>query len=235
MEQNSLINTILSSQIFLLVFTIGIYAAALWLFNRTRFGLLHPILTSAAVIIIFMSLLGIEYDSYADATRIIDFMLGPSVVALGYALYKQREHLKANSISIISAISIGSLVSILSVVGVIRLMGASPTVESSLIPKSVTTPIAISISERLGGVPSLTAFVVIITGIFGAVIAPPLLKRIGVESPIARGLAMGSAAHGIGTARAFEMGALEGAISGLAIGLMGLITALLAPIVDMII
>ncbi len=200
------------SEIFLLTFTIGIYVAALWLFRRTRIGLLHPLITSA--------------------TALIDFLLGPSVVALGYALYRQMEHLRAHAVSILTSVVVGSVVGIVSVILIIRLFGAGAAIEASLVPKSVTTPIAMSISERAGGIGSLTAVVVILTGIFGSIVGPFVLRKLRISSRIAKGLALGSAAHGVGTARAMEMGAIEGAVSGLAIGLMGLVTALLVPVIE---
>lgn len=220
------------SQIFLLTFTIGIYVLSLWLFKRTRVGLLHPLITSAAVIIVFLLATGISYEQYHGATALIDFMLGPSVVALGYALYRQVEHLRANAVSIVTAVVVGSVVGIVSVIVIIRLFGAGPAIEASLVPKSVTTPIAMSISERAGGIGSLTAIVVILTGIFGSIVGPFVLRKMKIHSKIAKGLALGSAAHGVGTAKAMEMGAVEGAVSGLAIGLMGLVTALLAPLIE---
>lgn len=225
---------LVGSQIFLLTFTIGIYVLSLWLFKRTRMGLLHPLITSGAVIIVFLLATGISYEQYHDATALIDFMLGPSVVALGYALYRQVEQLKANAVSIVTSVVVGSVVGIVSVIVIIRLFGAGATIEASLVPKSVTTPIAMSISERAGGIGSLTAIVVILTGIFGSIVGPFVLRKLKITSKIAKGLALGSAAHGVGTAKAMEMGAVEGAVSGLAIGLMGLVTALLVPVIEQI-
>lgn len=217
--------------IFLLIFTLLIYAGSLWLYNRLKISFLHPLITSAAVIIVLLSLFDVQYEKYEKSTEIISFMLAPSVVALGWALYKQIELLKAHYASILISVVVGSLVGILSVLGVMRLMGASLEVEISIVPKSVTTPIAILIAERAGGVTSLTAVVVIITGVLGSLVAPVLLRKLGVSDAIAKGLAIGSSAHGLGTARAMELGAVEGAISGLAIGLVGVITTLLVPLV----
>lgn len=217
--------------IFLLIFTLLIYAGSLWLYNRLKISFLHPLITSAAVIIVLLSLFDVQYEKYEKSTEIISFMLAPSVVALGWALYKQIELLKAHYASILISVVVGSLVGILSVLGVMRLMGASLEVEISIVPKSVTIPIAILIAERAGGVTSLTAVVVIITGVLGSLVAPVLLRKLGVSDAIAKGLAIGSSAHGLGTARAMELGAVEGAISGLAIGLVGVITTLLVPLV----
>lgn len=219
--------------IFLLIFTLLIYAGSLWLYNRFKISFLHPLITSAAVIIVLLSLFDVQYEKYEKSTEIISFMLAPSVVALGWALYKQIELLKVHYASILISVVVGSLVGILSVLGIMRLMGASLQVEMSIVPKSVTTPIAILITERAGGITSLTAVVVIITGVLGSLVAPVLLRRLGVSDAIARGLAIGSSAHGLGTARAMELGAVEGAISGLAIGLVGVATTLLVPLVYM--
>ncbi|MCH5305872.1 MAG: LrgB family protein [Rikenella sp.] len=227
-----LFGRLIESPVFLLTLTIGVYVLALWLYRRTRIALLHPLLTSAAVLILFLLATGIPYDRYRSATALIDFMLGPSVVALGYALYRQVGHLRANAVSIVTSVVVGSAVGIVSVILILRLFGAGQVIEASLVPKSVTTPIALSIAERSGGIGSLTAIVVVFTGIFGSIAGPFVLRKLKITSRIAKGLAMGSAAHGVGTAKAMEMGAVEGAVSGLAIGLMGLITALLVPVVE---
>lgn len=223
---------VVGKQIFIVVFTIMAYFVSLWLFRKSRLVILHPLITSSIIVILMLYVMDYDYEFFREATFPIDFLLGPSVVALGWALYTQIEHLKAHYISILTSVIIGSLVSIVSVIGIIQLFDAPLSIQASIVPKSVTTPIAIQISEKSGGVASLTAVIVILTGIFGSIIAPPLLRRIGVTDAIARGLALGSAAHGVGTARALELGAIEGAVSGLAIGLMGLVTTLLVPLVE---
>lgn len=223
-----------SNYIFLLILTILAYLGSLWVYRKLKSQLLHPLITSTLAIIIFLMVFDVDYGRFKLATELIDMLLGPSVVALGWLLAKYVKHLKANAISILTSITIGSLVGILSVVGIMRLFGTSAAMEASIVPKSVTTPIAMQIAEQSGGISSLTAVVVILVGILGSIIAPPILKAMGISSPIARGLALGAAAHGVGTARALEMGALEGAISGLAIGLMGIITAILVPLVKLI-
>lgn len=220
---------------FLLLFTVGSYAGSVWLFRRTRFPLLHPLITTVAAIILLLLATGIPSEYYVTATMPIDFLLGPTVVALGYALYEQKEHLQANLASILTSVVVGSLVGILSVLGVLWLFGSSPDVIASMLPKSVTNPIAIPLAQRYGGIGGLTAVVVVATGIFGGIIGPAVLRVLGITSKIAKGLALGTAAHGVGTARAMEMGALEGAIAGLAIGLMGLATAVIVPVIYAII
>jgi len=156
-------------------------------------------------------------------------MLGPSVVALGYVLYEQIEQIRGKVISILTAVFVGSVVGIVSVVLIAKILGGDTVLLASLAPKSVTTPIAISLAEKNGGVPALAAAFVVICGVFGGLIGPILLQKMGIKSKTAQGLAMGSAAHALGTARAMEMGAIQGAMSGLAIGIMGIMTALLMP------
>lgn len=227
-------HTLLDSETFILTLVTGVYLAALWLYRKTRLGLLHPLLVSIPVIVLVLHVLDIPYAAFEAGSRMINYLLGPTVVALGYMLYEQREHLRRNGVSILTSVMIGSIVGIVSVVFIARLFGAEHTIVASLEPKSVTTPIAMSIAERSGGIPSIAAVVVILVGIFGGIVGPFILDRLGIRSRIARGLALGAAAHGLGTARAMELGAIEGAISGLAIGVMGIMTAILVPIVEAI-
>ncbi len=209
--------------------TLVVFAGARALYRRSRFFLLNPVLLSVAVLIAALSLARVPYGSYMKGGEVIQFFLAPAVVALGLPLYRQLRRLSRAVLPILASTAVGSLVGVLSAVLPAGLLGASPALLASLAPKSVTTPIAIGVSEILGGLPPLTAAVVIATGILGAVLGPPFLKAIGVRSPTAFGLAMGAASHGIGTARAVEEGELAGAASGLAIGLNGALTALAAP------
>ena len=227
-------HTLLTSEIFILTLVTGIYLAALWLYRKTKLSILHPLLVSIPVLALFLRVFDIPFETFEAGSRMINFLLGPTVVALGYLLYEQREHLKANGISIIISVFIGSIIGIVSVILIARWFGADHELIASLEPKSVTTPIAMSIAERAGGIPAIAAVVVIVVGIFGGIVGPFILDHLGIKSRIARGLALGSAAHGLGTPRAMELGAIEGAISGLAIGLMGIITAILVAIIEMI-
>ncbi len=233
---NELLNNLrplFSGEVFLLMLVMGSYLLGVYIYKRTKMSFLQPLLISMLLIIPFLKMTGIDYKTFYEQTRILNFMLGPSVVALGYVLYEQIEHVKGNIISILTSVFIGSVVGIVSVMLIAKLFGADKMLISSLAPKSVTTPIAMSLAEKNGGIPALTAAFVVICGIFGGFIGPIVLRLIGVRSKIARGLAMGSASHAIGTVRAIEMGALEGAISGLAIGIMGVMTAFLIPFIEM--
>ena len=229
MEQ---IRPLISSEVFLLMLSMGTFLFGVYIYKRTKITLLQPLLISMLIIIPFLKITGIDYPTFYRQTRLLNFMLGPSVVALGYVLYAQIEHIRGNVISILTAIFVGSIVGIVSVVLVAKAFGADHILLASLAPKSVTTPIAMSLSEKSGGIPSLTAAFVVICGIFGGLIGPVILRTIGIKSKIAKGLAMGSASHALGTARAMEMGTVEGAISGLAIGIMGIMTALLIPFAE---
>ena len=234
MNMKMMIKEFADSQVFLLTLTVCVYIGAMWLRRKVNWALLHPIFVSIVVLIAFLRLSGIEYEHYMRQTQVIDFLLGLSVVALGYILHDQIYNIRGNVISIVVAILVGSAVGIVSVALIARWMGAEPAVVASLEPKSVTTAIALSVSANSGGIPALTSVAVIVVGVFGGIVGPWVLRRVGVESRIAKGLAMGAAAHALGTARAMELGAVEGAISGLAIGLMGLATAILVPILGKI-
>ena len=222
----------LSTEVFLLALVLGAFYLGIIIYQKTKITLLQPLLTAMVIIIPFLLITDIDYQIFYQNTRILNFMLGPSVVALGYVLYEQIGHIKGNVVSILTAVFTGSVVGIASVVLIAKVLGADKMLMASLAPKSVTTPIAISLAEQTGGIPALAAAFVVICGIFGGLVGPIVLRRIGIKSKIAKGLAMGSASHALGTARAMEMGALEGAISGLAIGIMGIMTALLIPFAE---
>jgi predicted murein hydrolase (TIGR00659 family) len=217
--------------IFAIAATVAVYAAARGVQRRTGSVLLHPVLVSIVVVIAALRTMGIGYETYDRGGHVLTFLLGPAVVALGLPLFRQMEEIGRRGRAVLVSLGVGSIVGVVSAVGTAALLGASATVVRSLAPRAVTTPIAIGIAERVGGLPALSAAVVILSGILGAVIGPPLLRRMGVRSRTAFGLALGAAAHGVGTARAAEEGDVEAASSGLAIGLMGVGTAVAAPLV----
>ncbi len=225
-----MIGHILDSDIFILTLCVGTYVAAAELSRRLRLRILHPVPVTIACMILFLKLSGITYERFCDATSVLGFLLNLSVVSLGYLLYEQIGYLKGHAVSILTSVTVGSTVGITSVVCIVRWLGADDAIALSIAPKSVTAPIAVAICESVGGIPSLTSVIVVATGILGSIIGPFVLRKAGITDSIARGLALGSAAHGIGTARAIEIGALEGAVSGLAIGLMGIATAVVMPV-----
>lgn len=225
-------HSLVHSEIFDLALVVGTYIAATILYKKTHLSVLHPLLTSIFVIIVTLEFLDIEYASFQQGSHLIHFMLGPSVVALGYVLFEQMKYLKGNVVSILTSVFVGAIVGIISVIVIGKLMGADQSLIATLQPKSVTTPIAMGISEKNGGIPSLTAVIVVAVGIFGSIVGPAVMKVLGIESRIAKGLALGASSHGVGTAAAIQLGAVEGALSGLAIGLMGIMTAILVPVIS---
>lgn len=222
------------SEVFTIMFVIGLYLINIkihrWVQVPVLHSLLHPVLVTIIELILILTALKVPYETFREGSRMIHFMLGPSVVALGYILYEQVAHLKKNAISIIFAITIGAMVGIGSIIGVGHLLGVKSSLIASLAPKSVTTPIAMELASNNGGIPGLTAVIVVCAGIIGSIIGPPIMKLMKIKSPVAKGLAMGASSHGIGTAAAIQMGAIEGALSGLAIGIMGLMTSILLPL-----
>lgn len=219
---------------FFLTLVTGSYLLGIYIHRKTKFALLHPVIVSMIVIIAFLKVFNIPYEAFKAGSQIINFMLGPAVVALGVLLYDQITYIKGNVISMLTAISIGSVVGVASVILIGKLMGLDASLIHSLEPKSVTTPIAMGLSSSLGGNPALTAVTVILCGIIGAIAGPTVHKLLGIKNPVAKGLSMGAAAHGLGTAKAMELGAIEGAISGLAIGLMGIMTSIAIPVIHWI-
>lgn len=221
---------ILNSKTFAIAITLLVFWAAQYIYNRWKQPFLNPVLVSILLLMGVLQGLRIPYNRYFEGGQYISFFLGPAVVALGVPLYQHLETIKRNSKAIGLSLLSGSVAGIVSAAGLAGVLGASGKVIISIAPKSVTTPIAMGIVEQLGGIPPLTAAIVIVTGILGAVIGPSVLKIIGVTSPTAFGLAMGAAAHGIGTARAVEEGEIQGAMSGLGLCVNGIMTAIFTPI-----
>ena len=225
---------LLTSEPFILFLTVFCFWIGLVIHKKFYKPYTSPILIAIIILIPILLLLDIDYPTYEKNTHVITFLLGPTVVALGYTMHKQLGAIKKNLKSILTTICIGSLVGVLSIVGICKLFGAPIEIMTSMEPRSVTMPIALGISSRAGGILSLTAVSVAISGILGSVVGPWLLDKLKVKSPVARGLAMGAAAHGVGTARAMQMGQIEGAVAGMAIGLMGIVTAVVIPILEVI-
>ena len=218
---------LVASPLFGITLTLVVYLLAQHIYKRLNSVWVNPVLVSIVTIIVLLKVAGVEYRDYAHGGDILFFLLGPSVVALAVPLYQRREEIWQRKRPILIGIFAGSLASIVSACGLAWALGGSREIVLSLAPKSVTTPIAISIVEKIGGVAPLTAAIVVLTGCLGAVCGPEFCRRIGITSPVATGLAVGTAAHGIGTARMFEVDRLAGAVAGLAIGLNGLMTTFL--------
>ena len=214
-----------------LTLTLAAFVLASLIYRRAGMNpLLNPVLLSVVAIVLVLRATGTDYDTYFEGAQFVHFLLGPATVALALPLYRQFERVRKSALAILVSLVCGSLASAVSAVAIAWLLGAQAVSIASLAPKSVTAPVAMGIAERLGGLPSLTAVVVILTGIVGAMLGPLVLNRLGIRDWSVRGLAIGTASHGIGTARAMQVNELAGAFSGLAMGLNAVATAILLPI-----
>lgn len=215
----------------LLALTFSAFALFKGMQKKTGWVLLNPILLTIATLILYLKVTGISYETYSEGGQLIEFWLKPAVVALGVPLYLQLEMIKKQLLPILLSQLVGCLVGLVSVILIAKELGATPEVVCSLAPKSVTTPIAMEVSDATGGIPSLTAAVVVLVGLFGAVFGFKVLGFGQVKSPIAQGLSMGTASHAIGTSAAMEISSKYGAYASLGLTLNGILTAVLAPIV----
>lgn len=214
-----------------LAVTLIAYQLGTWLFQRLGCNpLLNPVLIAVLVLVLLLKLSNTPYQTYFKGAQFIHFLLGPATVALAIPLYREVAMIRKTFRPIAIALLSGSLAAIASAVGIAWLLGGERVLLLTLAPKSVTTPIAMGISEQIGGLPALTAVSVILTGIFGAVIGDLVLKWARVHDDAARGMAFGVASHGIGTAHAMQKSRIAGAFSALAMALNGLLTALLLPL-----
>jgi predicted murein hydrolase (TIGR00659 family) len=211
--------------------TLIAYIAAFRLYQRSGFNpLLNPVAGAVILLVGMLWLTGTDYRTYFDGAQFVHFLLGPATVALAVPLYTHFARVRRAALPMLAALLAGSLAAVGSAVGIALALGGSMQTVASLAPKSVTTPIAMGISEQIGGLPSLTAVMVILTGIVGAMSGGPLFDLMGIRDWRARGFAIGLAAHGIGTARAFQVNQVAGTFAGIAMGLNGLVTAILAPL-----
>ena len=220
---------LLENKYLLLALTFGVFALFRGLQRKTGWVLLNPILLTMIVLIVFLKVTGISYETYQEGGHLIEFWLKPAIVALGVPLYLQLEMIKKQWLPILLSQLVGCLVGLVSVILIAKGLGATPEVICSLAPKSVTTPIAMEVSEATGGIPSLSAAVVILVGLFGAVLGFKVMDFGHIKSPIAQGLSMGTASHAIGTSAAMEVGKKYGAYASLGLTLNGILTALLTP------
>lgn len=190
----------------------------------------NPMVIAIAILVALLVITGTPYKSYFDGAQFVHFLLGPTTVALAIPLYQQMQRLRDNWLAFLVGSLAGCTAAVVTAMGVAWLLGASPAVVMSLAPKSVTSPIAMGIAEKIGGLPSLTAVLVLITGILGAALAQGVFRLIRVTDHGVRGFAMGVSAHGLGTASAFQVSEEMGAFAGLAMGMSGALTALLLPV-----
>jgi predicted murein hydrolase (TIGR00659 family) len=211
--------------------TLAAYALGAALHDRAgRAPAVNPVAIAVAILVALMLGTGTSYATYFSGAQFVHFLLGPATVALAVPLYRNRAIVARALLPITGALIAGAVTAAGSGMALAWAFGASRQTILSLAPKSVTTPIAMGIAERIGGTPSLTAVLVILTGICGAIIARPLLNAIGVRDWRARGFAVGLAAHGLGTARAFQVDEVAGTFAGIAVGLNGIVTAVIVPL-----
>ncbi|GAA4031027.1 LrgB family protein [Actimicrobium antarcticum] len=211
--------------------TLLAYQFAWTVYQRAKFNpLANPVAISVAVLVTILTLTGTPYKTYFDGAQFVHFLLGPATVALAIPLYQQLAKLKRDWFALLMGVLAGSTAAITTALGVAWLLGASKATILSLAPKSVTTPIAMGIAEKIGGLPSLTAVLVIATGILGATLARSILVFMKITDHSVMGFALGVTAHGIGTARGFQVSEEMGAFAGLAMGVSGILTALLLPL-----
>ena len=210
--------------------TIGFYILALYIRKVFKSSLLNSVLVAAAFIITVIQLTPLSYELYNKGGQLIGNSLGPVVVLLAIPLYRHREAIKTYFIPIIIGIFVSISSSILVITLLSKAFGLSDEMMHTLIPKSITTPMAMEVSDMLSGIPNVTVIAVIITGILGATIAPYVMKFGRIKSDIAKGISIGAASHGIGTSKAMEMSDETGAMSGLAMGLTGVIFVLLTSV-----
>ena len=211
------------------------YAVGMWLKRKTGWALMNPLLVSIILVIATLLLFNISYDSYKQGSNIITYLLTPATVCLAVPLYQQVELLKRNFKALMAGMLAGVLASLGCIVLMALLLGLDHATYVTFLPKSITTAIGIGVSEELGGIVPVTVVCIVVTGVLGNVFAEKFLKLIHVTNPIAKGIAIGSAAHAVGTAKAMEMGAVEGSMSSLSIVVCGIMTVVLASLFAMIV
>ncbi len=230
-----MIQEVMQSPFFGVTLTVAAYWAGSKIQKKTGLVICNSMILAVLMIIAVLSVFHIPYESYNVGGSIINLFLGPTTVCLAVTIYSKIDLLKKNWLPILVGCAAGTATSVLSIWGICRLFRLDSTLTASLLPKSVTTPIASAISEGHGGIVSITVVVVIITGMVGNLCAPAMVKLFRVKDPVAAGLGIGACSHAIGTAKALELGETEGAMSSLAIGLCGVLTTIAALFFDFLI
>lgn len=219
-----------SSPLFGITITLAAYVLGRWLHERTRSPVFQPVLVAIVVIVVFLKATGVSYSDYLAGGNYVGFWLGAATVALALPLHHEWHLVRRAAAPIAAGVLAGALVSISSAVWLTRLGGGSEELQLTMAPKAATTPVSLALSTQIGGIPALTAALTILAGITGAILGPWVLDRIGVTDLRARGIAMGSVTHGIGTARALQESRTEGAFSALCMGLTAIATSILVPL-----
>lgn len=217
---------ILNSATVGVVISLVAYGIGVLLKKKLKLSIFNPLLISIVLVIVFISVLGIDYDSYNESAKYISYLLTPATVALAIPLYQQIELLKKHIAAIVIGIASGVITSLSSVLIIAIIFNLSHEEYVTLLPKSITTAIGMGLTEEFGGIVSISVAVIIITGVFGNMVAEGICRLFRIKSPISKGLAIGTASHAVGTAKAMEMGEIEGAMSSLAIVVAGLGTVI---------
>jgi len=207
------------------------YAIGIFLNTKTKLAIVNPLLVSYILIISTLIIFDIPLSAYNEGGNIINMFLSPATAVLSLTIYRQWEIVKKNLAAILTGTFLGSLTSITVILLLSRLLGLDNTAAFSLLPKGITTPMAIAVSETLGGIPALTVLAVIVTGIMGNILSPILIKLFRVKDPVAQGVAIGTTSHAVGTSKAIEIGEVQGALSGVALTFSGLITVIISLII----
>lgn len=228
------------SDIYTTLIWMSVTVVTFWAMDRIvqRFGrppLLHPVLLSTPVVIAALMLSNTSYADYSASTAMITFLLGPTVVSMAVPIWANRATIKRLAVPITLALLAGAVTAIVTSVGIVWMFGAPEQVMASIAPRATTTPVGMAISQNLGGIPALTAVIVIFAGVFGAMLASPLLNRLGIHDWRARGFAVGVSAHGAGAARAFEVSHTAGAYAGVGMALNAVLTAALLSVLALFI
>lgn len=222
--------SVLDTPFFGLILTILAFHVGLYIFKKTKLPICNPLLIGIIITMSIISYYNIPLDYFRKGGEYITFLLGPATVSLAIPLYKQFDKLKENFIPIILGALVGATTAILSTIYLGKLLGIDKKLLISFMPKSITTPIGIELSKHLGGIPAITIFAIIVTGIIGNVLAPMVCKKFRISHPVAKGLGIGISSHAVGTSKAIEMGEIEGAMSALSIVVSGIITFGIAPL-----
>lgn len=224
-------NNILSSSTFFGLFlTLAAYVLAMAIKRKLKSSLINPLLIAIIICIAVLLLGRIEYDTYNQGAKYISVLLTPATVCLAVPLYTQIEKLKQNFRAIMAGILSGVLTSLGSILLMSKIFGFSHEEYVTFLPKSITTAIGMSVSEEMGGYVAITVTVIVLTGVFGNIICESVLKLFGIRNRVAKGIAIGTASHAIGTSKAMEIGEIEGAMSSLSIVVSGILTVILASI-----
>lgn len=224
-------NGFLNSPMFGILLSLLAFEIGLYIQKKTKLLFLNPLMIAIIIIILLLLITKIDIRQYQVGGDIINMFLGPATVVLAVPLYQQIHSLKNYFVPIILGILIGIVTGLVSTMLCCILAKFEPQIIASLLPKSITTPIGMEVSSQLGGVQAITVLTILVTGIFGAVIADIVFKVFKIQHPIARGISLGTSAHAIGTTKALQLGKIEGAMSSLAIGVSGVATVFLAPMV----